>query len=70
MAGLRTCHFCEAALSRSEDYQLITAWVAVGKRDSVTLREDVQPASFACRGCIRKRQLGISEGQATFGGIP
>ena len=51
---------------REASYQQITGWVALGKRDSVTLREDVQPPQFKCRACVRLRQLGVPVGQGSL----
>jgi len=61
---MKTCSRCGRDIGRGEDYyQQITAWVANEKRDSVTLRKDVEPWRYACRGCISLWQHGIDEGQ-------
>lgn len=57
-----TCSFC-GALIAGEFYQRIVGWVSSTKRDSLTLRENLTPPEYACRGCIVRRQLGVSEGQ-------
>jgi hypothetical protein len=62
---VRHCTFCGDELS-AEFYQQVTAWVANAKRDSVTLRADVEPPRFACRPCIRRQQSGVAEDQAAL----
>ena len=54
-------------IPRGEDYyQQVTGWVANGKRDSLTLRKDVEPWRFACRRCVRNWQHGIDDNQVTM----
>ena len=58
---MRACQFCGRELAHHEGYQRVTGWVAVDKRDSITLRKDAYPPAFACRSCIRLQQMGGAE---------
>lgn len=65
MASGKVCTWCSRDLGGTY-YQQVTAWVANEKRDSVTLRKDVSPPTFACRTCIYDRQRGIPVDQESL----
>ncbi len=49
-----------------ELYEKVSGYVSTRKRDSLTLREHMNPPEYACRPCISKRQHGVTEGQAAM----
>jgi hypothetical protein len=64
---MKNCTSCGRVMAKNDPYwQKITGWVAGAKRDSVTLRRDVEPPEFACKGCIVKEQHGINMRQEAW----
>lgn len=62
---MKRCVWCPQPIT-GPFFQLVTGWVTSGKRDSLTLRKDVDPPQFAHPSCLRLRQLGVPEEQGAL----
>lgn len=64
---MKKCSGCGRDIRKGETYfQQVTAWVANEKRDSVTLRKDVQPWKYACKSCVFNWQHGVNDEQGAL----
>lgn len=64
---MRDCWFCSQPIAEGRDYfQQVVGWVATGKRDNLTLREDVVPPRYAHKSCVTLKSLGVSAGQESL----
>lgn len=59
---VKPCAFCPESIT-GPYFQLVQGWVANGKRDSLCLRQDVDPAQYAHPHCVKLQQLGVVVGQ-------